>query len=68
MRYSKSRGPEHFLQYVLDTWTVFCEVNCGLANAISDLLRENRFLRSRLVVIERKYEDMKKAAVPKDGD
>ena len=59
--YKDFLSPYDFLQNVLNTWTVFCEVNCGLAQAISDLLRENERLRLEL-------RRQKKVATPKDSD
>ena len=60
-RYTDFENPYEFLQNVFNTWTIFCEVNCGLANAISDLLRENERLRLEV-------QRLKKAAIPKDSD
>lgn len=38
IRYKDTQSPQEFLTHVLNTWTEFCYVNCGVAQAISDLL------------------------------
>ena len=40
-QYKDFDTPQEYLQNVLDTWTEFCYVNCGLAQAISDILKIN---------------------------
>lgn len=59
--YKDAESPRAFLENVLDHWTAFCEVNYGLAQAISDLLRdmdrlsrENRLLRIELAREQKK--------------
>ncbi len=54
--YRKGQDPREWLENVLSTWTVFCEVNCSLANAISDLLDENEKLRQQLTEKEKAAE------------
>ncbi len=55
LRYKDAESPRAYLENVLNRWTVFCEINGGLAQAISDMLvevddlhRENRRLRLAL--------------------
>ena len=39
---------QEYLENVLNTWTEFCYVNCGLAQAISDLLQINASLTATI--------------------
>ena len=39
-QYKDFGSPKEYLCHVLNTWTEFCYVNCGLAQAISDLINE----------------------------
>ena len=43
-QYKDFDTPQEYLTHVLNTWTEFCYVNCGLAQAISDLLQINTAL------------------------
>ena len=40
-QYKDFDTPQEYLNHVLNTWTEFCYVNCGLAQAISDMLAQN---------------------------
>lgn len=51
--YREARTTVEYLEHVLNTWTAFCEVNYGLAQAISDLLKENARLRAALAAKEK---------------
>ena len=50
-RYKDFATPQEYLENVLNTWTEFCYVNCGLAQAISDLLQINSSLASTIKVL-----------------
>ena len=50
-RYKDFDPPQEYLQNVLNTWTEFCYVNCGLAQAISDLLKINASLVDAVKVL-----------------
>lgn len=57
--YRNAESTTAYLEHVLNTWTTFCEVNYGLAQAISDLLRENARLKAELLQAKRKATDRK---------
>ena len=43
-QYKDFETPQEYLENVLNTWHEFCYVNCGLAQAIHDLLDINAAL------------------------
>ena len=50
-QYKDFESPQAYLENVLNTWTEFCYVNCGLAQAISDLLAQNAALVDAVKVL-----------------
>ena len=50
-QYKDFDTPQEYLEYVLNTWTEFCYVNCGLAQAISDMLAQNAALVDAVKVL-----------------
>ena len=54
MKYKEAATPQEYLQNVLDNWTSFCEVNSGLARAISDLLIVNQTLTTTISLLLKK--------------
>ena len=50
-QYKDFETPQAYLENVLNTWTEFCYVNCGLAQAISDILAQNAALVDAVKVL-----------------
>ena len=56
-QYKDFDTPQEYLQHVLNTWTEFCYVNCGLAQAISDLLQINTALSQTVTLLIKEKEN-----------